>query len=326
MTQSASTMTSSRTDVAASLRLVEIKPGIKFGEQTLRDLLPDVETLLFFGKVFELDYTQVSYLLKLLFNSDVLRALTEGDHSQDLQDYVLDLAYQAPNVDVEDVVVAVRPPKGEILPEMWKSLEVTVAASIKEVASKLESVIGLMPGKQGHMVFKSMMTLNKQRPQILGQYQAGIAHAPQKPNLVILDDSGSVDCSTVTAIAEDVVALGYMANAHFALVSTTTRAWDPGCYSVEGVLAVAQYGGTHYETLEPLLNSRDWGVVVCIADYDSSVSAQQHLAKSVTTSIDEVIDVSLVPRPTYLAECVGQFAGKITPMLIGDRHLTGNHW
>lgn len=327
MTQSPSTTaTSSRTDVAASLRLVEIKPGVRFGEQTLKDLLPDIETLLFFGKVFELDHAQVGDLLKLLFRTSLVDALTGGDHSRSLQGYVLDLAYQAPGVDPTLVSIGHSVPKGEILPEMWKSLEVTVAQSIKDVAAKLENVIGLMPGKQGQMVFKSMMQLNAQRPQILGVHKAAITHAPQKPNLLILDDSGSVNQSTVRAIAEDVVALGYMANAHFAMVSNSTRSWEPGQYSVKGILDVAQYGGTHYETLEPLLNSRDWGTVITIADYDSSRSAAEHLKRSVRTSIDDLVDVSLVPQPTFLAEALGQFAGKITPMLIGGHHLTGNSW
>jgi hypothetical protein len=206
-------------------------------------------------------------------------------------------------------------PKGEILPEVWKSLETDVAQSIKDVAAKLESVVNLLPGKQGNMVFGAMMKLNRNRPTI-GDYRAKIHHEPVKENLLILDVSGSMNSSTIARIIDDVVALSYMANASMAVVSNTTTFWEPGSYAVEDVLRAAEYGGTHYETLLPLMD-RDWGVVITVADYDSSQSAKDAVRKG-GGHIDQVLDISLVDRPTFLAECVGQLADEVRPLLIAS--------
>lgn len=314
------TMTSST--LRSSLDLVEVKPGLKFSKATLMSLLPDVETALFFGKVYDLDYQQLSELLHLVLKSDLANVLFAGDHSLDLQDYLIGYEDEwgdwvpgiVPPAKAGDIELSPDVPKGEILPEVWKSLEVDVAQSIKDVAAKLGDVVGLMPGKQGEMVFKSMMTMNAKRPTI-GDYRARIQHGRQKQNLVILDDSGSVNSATVQAIVDDCVALSYMANAHFACVSNSTRHWEPGTYDSASILREAQYGGTHYETLESLLNM-DWGVVVTIADYDSSQSAKQHIKSLCHGHIDSVLDISLVNRPSFLAECVGQLADEVRPLLV----------
>lgn len=315
MDQSTPTMTRSSADLTASLELVEIKPGVRFSLATLRDILPDAETAIFFGKVYELDYAQLSHLLSKVLNSDLAKALFKGDHSTDLQDYVVDICAPVAAINAGKVRFKPDVPKGEILPELWKMLEVEVAKSLLDVAKKLENVVGLLPGKQGSMVFSSMLKLNKTRP-TLGVHQAAIHHAPVKENLLILDVSGSMSEHTVRTIVDDVVALSYMANAHLAIVSYDTTHWEPGTYSVDDVLQAAAYGGTHYETLRALLD-RDWGTVITVADYDSSLSAKAKCAKA-TGWIDTVIDVSLVNQPTFLAECVGQRASKVQPMLIAN--------
>ena len=340
------TSTTSSADVAESLSLVEVKPGLRFSLGVLRDILPDAETVLFFGKVYGLDYRQLSNLMATVLQSDLAKELFGGAHSLDLQSYVIggyehadwcaslwherDLVADdyhcncspvwvdgiVPSAQKQQVTFDPVVPHGEILPAVWESLEVEVASSIQAVATKLESVVGLLPGKQGEMVLRSMMKLNKQRPTI-GVHQARIDHAPQKQNLVIFDDSGSVTRHTVEAIVDDVVALSYKANAHFALVSNTCRYWEPGSYGTDDVLARVETGGTHYETLEDLFD-RDWGVVITIADYDSSMWAKEHLAANCTGRIDTVLDISLVNRPSFLAECVGQLAGEVRPLLIAQ--------
>lgn len=316
MTTTSSRMTSS--DLAASLDIVEVKPGLRFSKQTLLELLPDAETVLFFGKVYNLDYAQLSRLMGRVLNSPLAAALFEGDHSLDLQDYLVD-ELDIPDTGQGDITFSPDVPKGEILPEVWASLEVDVADSIKAVAAKLESVVGKLPGKQGSMLFKSMMTMNAKRP-TLGSYKAHIHHDPVKENLLILDVSGSMSAPTIKAIIEDVVALSYKANAHMAVVSDTTTHWEPGSYSVENVLAACEYSGTHYETLEDLLH-RNWGTVITVADYDSSRSAKDHLDRQCRGHVDQVLDISLVYRPTFLAECVGQLADEVKPLLIANGYL-----
>lgn len=309
---------STRSSLTASLDLVEIKPGVKFSKAALKDLLPDVETTLFFGKVYELNHVQLSHLLQVVCKTPLVDALLGegGMHSNELQDYLIDISYHVPEVTLGDLCFNPTVPHGEILPQVWESMQVEVATSIKAVAAKLEHVVSHMPGKQGHMLFNSLMVMNRKRPTI-GDFRAQVKHHRQTPNLVILDVSGSMTSSTVSAIIEDVVALSYSANASLAIVSNTCTVWEPGTYDVDTVLSAAEFGGTQYETLAPLLN-QDWGVVVTIADYDSSPSAKSAIAQQSTGHIDLVLDVSLVNQTTYLAKCVGQLADEVKPLLVGN--------
>lgn len=312
---------SSQTGLRSDLDLFEIKPGVKFSASVLQAMLPDTETLLFFGKVYDLTAVQLSALLRKVFNqSDLVAALTSGSHSTELQDYLVDIAAHISDVQEMLAFDAGVKPQGEILPELWANLEVEVAASLKTVASKLEGVIGSLPGKKAEMVFRSMAVMNKKRP-VLGDFRASIHRGRRQPNLVILDDSGSMSHGTVTTILKDVVSLSFMADAHLALVSSSTRLWEPGAYGVEGVKAAIELQGTHYETLLPLLH-QDWGTVITIADYDSSESARRHIADNARGTIEEVVDISLVNKPTFLAECVGQLAKKVRPILVASDSYT----
>jgi hypothetical protein len=310
--------------VTTRIDLISVKPGLKFPLATLKEMLPDIEVTLFFAKLYKLDATELAALLFTLHRTTVVDALTsQGEsHSTELQDYVVDIGYEW-LVNSGEITFGTPPPHGEVLPELWKAAEIEVAASIQEVADKLKDVVGAMPGKQGEMVFRSLMTVNAKRP-LLGDYKARIHHAPQRENLVILDVSGSMSEATIATIVEDVVALSFMANAHLAIVSNTTTHWGPGEYSTDAVLKVAEYSGTHYETLAPLLEEQ-WGVVVTIADYDSSPSAATAIARC-TGNIETVLDISLVGQPTYLSEVVGQLANSVRPLMVAAHDLTGSGW
>lgn len=300
--------------LSSSLDLVEIKPGRSFSKATLVDLLTTVEDVLFFGKLFKLDQAQLARLMLLTLKSDVLEELLTGSHSTDLQDYLVTTIDSAVAGKISFDKAA---PQGQILPSMWEELEVEIATSIQQVAEKLAGVIDAMPGKQGKMVFQSMLTLNKKRPTI-GDFKARITHAHRPDNLIIFDVSGSMSEGTVCKIVDDVVALSFKANAHLAIISNTCTVWGPGEYNSDVVLQAAEFGGTQYENLKDLLD-RDWGVVVTIADYDSSPDAKRVLANC-TGTVDTVLDVSLVNRPTFLAECVGQLAKEVRPLLVGNSY------
>src|SRR5690606_17979403 len=172
-----------------------------------------------------------------------------------------------------------------------------------------------MPSKEGSMVFQTLMKVNRQRPSV-GVYEAGIRHSITPDTLVILDVSGSMSEHTVKTLMPDVVAMSWKANAYLAIVSNSTYIWEPGTYNVSDVLDRAEYGGTRYETLAPLFE-RDWGNVITVADYDSAMSAKHHLAKQ-PGRIGKVFDLSLVNRPTFLAECVGQLADSVEPLLVAS--------
>lgn len=310
-------MTVSSSELKQSLDLLELKPGKLVSWKALGTLLPDVETALFFAKAYDLNYSKLSRMLERLFNSTVLGALQHGDHSLELQDYLVDTI-------PEDVFPQAKPsfvdapPKAEILPYLWEQAETTIAQSIKDVALKLAGTLDLLPSKEGAMTFRHMAKLNKQRPTV-GVFGAQIEHKRQAENLVILDVSGSMTAETVSNIISDVVALSWKANAHLAIVSNTCFHWEPGTYNVADVLRQAEFGGTHYEKLAPLMQ-RNWGTVVTIADYDSSYGAKQALAES-TGRIGQVLDISLVNQPTFLAECVGQLADEVKPLLIAQSHV-----
>ncbi|MGV0949441.1 MAG: hypothetical protein ACOYB3_02125 [Azonexus sp.] len=303
------------------LEIIEVKPGLRFSLGTLKTGLPNIETALFFAKLYKLSAMELGHLLRVVFNEYNLVQVLMGEdneHSYDLQDYLLELGYEY-LINEGAIVFGEKAPHGEILPELWKDLEVTIASSIEQVAEKLKDVVGALPGKQGEMVFQTMMTVNARRP-ILGDHKAFIHHAPQRENLVVLDVSGSMSEHTIQTIIEDVMALTYMANAHLAVVSDTSTHWGPGEATVEGVLSVAEYAGTHYETLAALMDQQ-WGVVVTIADYDSSWNAMSAI-KSRAGHIQQLLDISLVSRPTFLAEVLGQLADEVRPLLIADRNLT----
>lgn len=297
------------------LVIVDLRQDLKFQLTMLKSMLPDVETALFFAQVYRLSANELGTLLKALFNTPVITALTAegGMHSDMLQDYLVDIGYQ-PYIQAGDLVFGEVQPEGEVLPQLWDAMKIEIATSIQQVADKLKDVVAKLPGKHGQLVFRSMQIMNAKRP-IIGDHKAQVHHEPAPPNLVILDVSGSMSQSTVEQIVEDVVALSWEADAHLAIVSNTCTHWLPGEFSVEAVLQAAEYGGTHYETLAPLFEDTDWGVVVTIADYDSSFDAKRVIAAE-NGSIEQVLDVSLVDQPTFLAEVVGQLAHEVKPLMM----------
>ena len=303
----------------ANLSIIELRDDLRFPHAMLVKMLPDVETALFFAQVYSLNAKQVGVLISSLFHTTVIEALTGqgGLHSHELQDFLVDLGYE-PYILQGEILFGEVKPKGEILPELWNSAQVEVATSIKQVAEKLKNVMTYLPGNKGQMVFNTLAVMNSRRPTI-GDYQASIEYPGELPNLVVFDVSGSMTQSTVEQIADEVVALGQEANAHLAIVSNTCTYWAPGEYTTQSVLDAAEFGGTHYEELAPLFYETEWGVVVTIADYDSSRGAKQAIA-GCNGTIDTVFDISLVTCPTYLAEVLGQLAGEVQPLMIASNN------
>ena len=295
-----------------SVTLFEIKPQVFVTVSQLKGWLPDIESALWFAKLYELDYRKLGELLGVLFPSAVMTELLSGEHSTELQDYIVDVV---PDYIQKEVVTGWvdKPAPGEVLPELWKMSEITIAKSIQEVAEKLVHTFSMLPSKHGEMTFASLAKMNTRRPTI-GQFQAVIKHSSVPDVLVIFDVSGSMTETTVRTIIDDVMSLSWEANAHFAIVSDNAFYWEPGSYSSDLVLSRAEFSGTQYETLAPLLD-RDWGVVITIADYDSSGSALTALSKC-KGRITKVLDISLVNQPTFLSQCVGQLADEVTPLLV----------
>jgi hypothetical protein len=304
--------------------------GRSFPKKFLADALPDVKTALFFGKVYDLSAEDLALVLSETQDSAVIQAFVNegGDHSITLQDFLVEEYYDAdgnltydPDM-FEGETGAKQQVQAELLPELWKQLETEIAHSIKDVAAKLSDTIAHMPGRTGEMMFKTMATMNAKRP-VIGDYKAHIQHQQIKQVLVVFDVSGSMTPETVKTIVDDVVGLAYESNASLAIVSNTCTYWDAGAYNTDVVLEAAEYMGTHYEQLADLFSNRTWDAVVCVADYDSSPSAKQVLAQC-QGKIGQLFDISLVPRSTYLAECLAYMADEVRPLLIGGRDLRYN--
>lgn len=317
-------MTRTSSEVRADLTPFEFN-GKKASWAAMRRLFPDVETALFFGQSVGMGWNKLTELIRGLFKSNVLDVLLEGNHSTELQDYLVSVAPPAVEKQLRDVAYVPDVPHGEILPYMWDAIEIGVAQSIADVAGKLSNVLDSLPGTQGEMTFTNLMQLNRRRPTI-GDYKAQIRHPHTGKNLVVFDVSGSVSQETVRAIAGDVVALGVKAKAALCIVSDTAKYWDPGTFGVSDVLQAAEYSGTHYETLAPLFDKNSWDVVIAIADYDSASSARHWVRENSNGTIEKLLDISLVPQPTFLSEVLGQLAKEVEPMLLSTGQVLRDRW
>ena len=305
---------------SSEFELFDLGNNKKISVAALRRLLPDIETTLFFGKVYKLDAKRLGELLKWTHGGSVLDALLEGNHSTELQSYLVEVVPD--NIDVEPYIGTPKAPKdSEVLAQLFALAEVEVAESIAKVADTLAGTLDRLPSKEGQMLFKSMASLNHKRGTI-GVHKASIVHQSVPDVLVILDVSGSMSAETIRMIIDDVVALSWKANAHLAIVSNDTFLWEPGSYDSVSVLEKAQYGGTHYETLAPLFDNRSWGTVVTIADYDSSRDAKRVIAAT-NGSVGTVLDISLVEQPTFLGECISTIAKEVTPLLVSTGIMRG---
>ena len=300
--------------LSESISLFQINQSTFVSVAKLKQLLPTVELAIFFAKVYGLDYRRLGELLDQLFNLTVIEVLREGDHSQDLQDYLVATTPQHLVPELPGPTPTEELPSSEVMVQLFESASIKVAQSIMDVGKKLSSVLGMLPSKQGDMVFQTMLKMNRNRPTI-GIHAAAIKHRRVEDVAVVLDVSGSMTESTVRAILGDVLALTYNTNAHLITVSDQAHHWEPGSASMDAVLKTAAYAGTHYEQLAPMFE-KEWGTVVTIADYDSSRDAKRVLGLC-SGRIGRILDISLVSRPTFLGECLGQLADSVEPLLIG---------
>jgi hypothetical protein len=298
--------------------------GPAFPVKFLQDSIGDVETLMFVASLYHATPDEVAKLLNLCVPSDVVSALTTQAeaHSSTLQDYLVQYCWDEDNGWVFEPMFipgaqgSTAPVHAELLPEVWKNLEITIANSIAEVADKIGDTISELPGRTGEMVFQTLATVNATRPTI-GDYRAGIKHKQVKKVLVVFDVSGSMSEDTVRTIVDDVVGLAYEANASLVTVSNAAFWYPAGGFSTQQVLEDAEYMGTHYEQLLPCFQE-DWDVVVTIADYDSSYGAKRVLEQA-QGKIGQLLDISLVSRSTFLAECLAPLADEVRPLLIAEQ-------
>ena len=303
--------------------LFEYVTGKYIAVYNLIEMIEDVEDALFFAAVNKMDHKKLTKLIGYIRPDleSILQVLQapEGTYSETLQEYIVETLDDIPDIawTLEKSQAFAGPPKPQLLDKVWELAEVGIAPSIQKVADTLRDLVANLPGKKGRMVYQHMRKINRNRPTI-GTYEAGITRGKVEKNLILLDVSGSMTESAVKALIDDVVALGWTANATMAIVSNHTFAWNPGTYSSQGVLEKAEFGGTRYETLKELFQD-SWDTVITIADYDSSESAARIIAQC-PGRVGQVLDLSLVSRPSFMAQTVGQLSDKpVKPLLIGTR-------
>ena len=295
--------------------------GVRFPVGALRLALTDAAHAVMFSKFYKLDQSDLGRLFRTVLRTDAVEALAGQPwlHSEELQSYLVEIGYEFLVGEGEMIVDEGIADAMLVLPAVWEGLAIEVAKSIAEVAEKLKHVMGRMPANEGAMILKSMMVMNAKRPTI-GAHQARIERKHEPPNLVVFDVSGSMSEETVETIVDEVVSLSWTANAALAIVSNHCTYWARGEASREAVLKAAEYGGTHYEELAPLFDD-DWGTVITVADYDSSWAAMEVLKKC-KGSIGLLLDVSLVPRRTFLSECLAPLASESRQLLESSHDLT----
>ena len=136
--------------INSSTDVTTFTTGRSFPTKFLKATLPDVETVLFFAKVYDLYPQDVSSLLYTCVPSPVVEAFTAQamDHSMALQDYLVeefqdvDGSWVYPDLEfLEALPGAKAPVNAELLPEVWANIELTIASSIAEVASTISSTI-----------------------------------------------------------------------------------------------------------------------------------------------------------------------------------------
>ena len=302
----------------SSLDIIRLSDQTAISVSALRRLLPDINTALFFCKAYKLDNQQVRELLPKLFPDSVLlhSLLAEAaSHSQELQDFLVEV--YPTEIQYGEVLPEEEqePPSETLLAELFREASVTIADNLQVLADKLMTAMDRMPGAAGRMIFTSLARVHRVRGSI-GTYEARIDHSRTSRSLVILDVSGSMSWDTVTAILGDVLALTKKADAHLAIVSTNAFLWNPGEATMKAVLDTAEFGGTEYASLIPVLQGT-WDTVITIADYDSSRDTKRAIAQDCRSlKIRQLYDMSLVNKPTFLAECLEFAADQTQPLLV----------
>lgn len=306
------------------LTLISVTKGRRWPLAHLKKTLKSPVWVVRFAKAFGLDAYEFGALLRLLFpDVDIVKALTleGGDHSASLQTYLVDLGYDSqmfPGLVPEQTVEP--DPEVDLLAEMFEELEVKLADGLDDIVYEVADLMTDMPGKEGRMGLKSLLKVDRKIQKRLGVHEAQIIHAHTPPNLVVLDVSASMSEETIKRIVDAVVSLANRADAHLIIVSDTARTWKPGEFDTGSVLAESEFSGTHYEKLAPAFD-RNWGTVITIADYDSGWDAKDLIAQC-KGRISLLLDISLVNRPTYLAECLGQLADEVRPLMVAKASLT----
>lgn len=299
-------------------KTVELKPGVQFDKDWLRDTLHVTEeqaeltsvgqfdAVILFGQLYKLDAQELTRLLTIVFpEDDMITMLTKGDHSYSLQSYVADLA-EALEIDQQ---ITFSPEKTHeeresLFTALFDAHQVGITDLVVKISEKFSKFLRTLPGHESKLEVQRLNRVNR-RTNLPVMQRPRIQHSSLLPNLLIIDVSGSQGYDLIESVVDNCISLAVKYEMHLALVSHIAEWYVPGTYDRDTVLnSPCMDGGTRYAALAEIgVASEQWGTVVTLADVDGQRSDMQawQLAGG---SIEQVVDISTVDSQTWLSEIV----------------------
>lgn len=318
-------------------KTVELKPGVRFDATWLKDTLFLTEEeadllgvsryhgMILLGQLYRLNAQELTNLASIVFAGErLVDMLTSGDHSHTLQSYTDDLGKQ---LEIEQTITYSEektvPEQDSLLTELFAAHQVGITKLVVEIADKFSKFLNTLPGHESKLEVQRLSKVNRRTGLPISQ-RARIEYSNLLPNLLIIDVSSSQGRSLIASIVDNCIDLAVKYDMHLAIVSHTAEWYVPGTYDRDSVMnSPCMGGGTRYAALAEIgVASENWGTVVCVADYDGQQSDRTawQLAGG---SIDQVIDISTVPKQTWLSEAVNvQAPGNVQQLVVAPDHPT----
>ena len=297
---------------------VTLKPGVQFDRLWLQETLATTEeqaavlgvsrydAAILFGQLYKLDAQQLTALMRIVFDdNDMVRMLTEGDHSYTLQSYTEELAEELEIV--EQITFSeekTNPEHDSMLTAMFDAHQVGITNLVVEITDKFSRFLNTLPGHESKLEVQRLARVNRRTGLPVSQ-RAAITNSSLLPNLLIIDVSGSQGVDLIESIVDDCIALAVKYEMHLAIVSHMAEWYVPGTYDRKTVMeSPCINGGTRYAALAEIgVASQDWGTVVTLADIDGQRS-DLTAWKEAGGTIDRIVDISTVAGQTWLSEIV----------------------
>lgn len=316
---------------------VTLKPGVQFDRLWLQETLATTEeqaailgvsrydAAILFGQLYKLDAQQLTALMRIVFDdNDMVRMLTEGDHSCTLQSYCEELAKELEIVEtITFSEEKTNPEHGSMLTAMFDAHQVGITDLVVEITDKFSRFLRTMPGHESKLEVQRLARVNRRTGLPVSQ-RSTITNSSLLPNLLIIDVSGSQGYDLIEGIVDDCIALAEKYEMHLAIVSHMAEWYVPGTYDREAVMkSDCINGGTCYAALAEIgVASQNWGTVVTLADIDgqrSDLTAWQQAGGTV----DRIVDISTVSGQTWLSEIVAcQSQRKVQQLVVAPESPT----
>ncbi len=309
---------------------VELKPGVMFDSQWLKDTLcisddeaaalgvSKYDGVILFGQLYKLDAQQLTTLLSIVYDEDTMvQMLTAGDHSYTLQSYIEELEYP---LEINETITyseeKTNPERDGLLAALFDAHQVGVTNLVVEIADKFSKFLMMQPGHESKLEVQRLNKVNR-RTQLPVSMRSTILNSNLLPNLLIIDVSGSQGYTLIESIVDETIDLAVKYDMHLAIVSHSAEWFIPGTYDRDTVMqSSCMNGGTRYAALAEIgVASQAWGTVVTVADIDGQQSDMDAWRKA-GGQVDKVIDISTVAGQTWLSEIVNVQSQGVVQQLV----------